>query len=201
MEDAAADVKNAEAAEVMAKGNPRPSVGSLQFPLGSAAGGSGFSPNHIYELSKVQDFGHGSTFISAMTRFVNFFLSGKGPPQLAPLFCGAPLTALQKRNGGIRPIAVGETLRRIISSCAMNHISKTAANWVHPLQFGIATRNGTEAVVHAVRKVMQHHSSNSVVSLPVVRSAGMLLRSSRLSGSSSLGASAARLHYHRPECS
>ena len=43
----------------------------------------------------------------------------------------------------------------------MNHISKTAANWFHPLQFGIATRKGTEAVVHAVRKVTQHHGSNS----------------------------------------
>ena len=65
---------------------------------------------------------HGSTFISAMTRFVNLFLSGKGPPQLAPWLCvAAPLTALQKRNGGIRPIAVGETLRRLVSSCAMNH--------------------------------------------------------------------------------
>ena len=96
-----------------------------------------------------------------MTRFGNLLLSGKGPPQLAPWLCRAPLTALRKRNRGIRPIAVGETLRRLLSSCATDHISKTAANWFHPLRFGIATRNGTEAVVHAVRKVMQHHGSNS----------------------------------------
>ena len=88
-----------------------------KFPLGSAAGVSDLRPNHIYELSKVQDFGHGSTFISAMTRFVNLFLSGKGPPKLAPWLCGAPLTALQNSNGGIRPIAVGETLRRLGSNC------------------------------------------------------------------------------------
>ena len=37
-------------------------------------------------------------------------------------------------------------------------------------------------------------------SLPVVRSAGMLLKSLMLSGSSSLGASVARWHDHRPEC-
>ena len=92
-------------------------------PLGSAAGGSCLHPNHIYELSKVQDFGNGSTFISAMTRFVNLFLSGKGRPQLAPWLCGAPLTAPQKRNGSIRPIAGGKTQRRSISRCAMNHIS------------------------------------------------------------------------------
>ena len=135
--------------------------GFKKFPVGSAAGGSGLRPNNIHELSKVQDFGHGSTFISAMTRFANLFLSGKGSLQLAPWLCGAPLTALQKINGAIRPIALGETLRRVISNCAMNHFSKNATNWFHPLQFDIATRNGTEAGVHAVRKVMQHHGINS----------------------------------------
>ena len=69
-----------------------------KFPLGSAAGGSGLRPNHIYELSKVQDFGHWSTFISTMKRFVKLCLSDKVPPQLAPWLCGAPLTALQKRR-------------------------------------------------------------------------------------------------------
>ena len=155
------------------------------FPLGSAAGGSGLCPNHIYELSKVQDFGHGSTFISAMTRFVNLFLSGKSPPKLAPWLCGAPLTALQKRNGGIRPITAGETLRRLITSRAMNHISKTAANWFHPLQFGIATRNGTEAVVHAVRKVMQHDGSNSeygLLSVDLTNAFNLVSRNAFLKG-------------------
>ena len=31
--------------------------------FGSAAGGSGLRPNHIYELSKVQDFGRGSNLM------------------------------------------------------------------------------------------------------------------------------------------
>ena len=68
--------------------------------------------------------------------------------------------ALPKRNGGIRPIAVGETLRRLIS-CAMDHVSKRAAGWFNPLQLGIATSNGTKSIVHAVRRVHQHHGNNS----------------------------------------
>ena len=59
-----------------------------KFPLSSAAGDSGLRPIHLYELSKVQDFGHGSTFISSITRFVNLFLSGKGPRAVAPWLCG-----------------------------------------------------------------------------------------------------------------
>ena len=139
-----------------------------KFPLGSAAGGSGLRPNHLYELSKVLDFGHGSTFISSITRFVNLFLSGKGPRAVAPWLCGAPLMALPKRNGGIRPIAVGETLRRLISSCAMNHVSKSAAEWFNPLQLGIATSNGTESIVHAVRRAHQHHGNNSEYAMLLV---------------------------------
>ena len=69
--------------------------------------------------------------------------------------------ALPKRNGGIRPIAMGETLRRLISSCAIDHDSKFAAECFNPLQLGIATGNGTESIVHAVRSVHQHHGNNS----------------------------------------
>ena len=80
---------------------------------------------------------------------------------------------------------VGETLRRSISSCAMNHISKTAANWFHPLRFGIATRNGTEAVVHAVNKVMLHHGSNSeyrLLSVDLTNAFNLVSRNAFLKG-------------------
>ena len=70
-------------------------------------------------------------------------------------------TALAKRNGGIRPTAVGETLRGFISSSAMDQVSKSAAKCFNPLQLGIATSNGTESIVHAVRRLHQHHGNNS----------------------------------------
>lgn len=72
-----------------------------------------------------------------------------------------PPMALPKRNGSVRPIAVGETLRRVISSPAMDHVSKSAEKWFNPLRFGIDTRNGTVSVVHAVRRVHQHRGNNS----------------------------------------
>ena len=43
----------------------------------------------------------------------------------------------------------------------MDHVSKSAAEWFNPLQLGIATSNGTESIVHAVRRVHQHHGNNS----------------------------------------
>ena len=51
----------------------------------------------------------------SLTRFMNHLLSGKAPSCLAPWLCGAPLTALLKKGGDIRPITVGEVLCRLAS--------------------------------------------------------------------------------------
>jgi len=38
-----------------------------------------------------------------------------------PIFFGGRLIALNKKSDGIRPIAVGFTLRRLVSKCANTH--------------------------------------------------------------------------------
>ena len=132
-----------------------------KFAPGSSGGGSGLRPNHLQELCTVHDSGNGTTFTAALTRFVNLVLSGRGPTEISPWLRGAPLTALKKRSGGVRPIAVGETLCRLISSCAMAHASKSAAEWLRPIQMGIAAPNGCESVVHGVRRFIEKHSDCS----------------------------------------
>ena len=127
------------------------------FPLGSAGGNSGPRPNHLLELSKVEHCSIGTTFLDSLTQFVSYFLSGKAPTQLGPRFCGALLTALQKKNSGITPIAVGENLRPPISSCTLKKVSSPATKIFQPFQLGIATKNGTEVVLHAVRRVCQQY--------------------------------------------
>ena len=99
----------------------------------------------------------GPFFICSVTQFVNYVLSGKAPTQLGPCFAAA----LQKKNDGVRPIAVGESLRRLISSCAMNKVSSAATKFSQPLRLGIATKNGTKSVVYAVRRVCQQYGKKS----------------------------------------
>ena len=75
-----------------------------------------------YQLFQLLDAIAGTTAPAArecllsLTRFMNHLLSGKAPSCLAPWLCGAPLTALLKKGGGVRPIAVGEVLLRFASS-------------------------------------------------------------------------------------
>jgi len=97
--------------------------------------------------------------LASLTRLVNFLLSGKAPLCLAPWLCGAPLTALLKKVGGIRPIAVGEVLRHLASHlCCFD---------VHPslpgvfLPYGQGIPGGLEAAIHATRHYISQKASDS----------------------------------------
>ena len=54
-----------------------------------------------------------NTILSAKTMFVNMLLEGKYHPDVIPILFGGNLTASVKKTGGVRPIAVGYTWRRV----------------------------------------------------------------------------------------
>ena len=54
-------------------------------------------------------------FLLSLTYLMNHLLSGKGPSCLAPWLCGAPLTALLKKGGGVCPIIADEVPRQLAS--------------------------------------------------------------------------------------
>jgi len=92
------------------------------FPTGSAGGPDGIRPQHILEMVSCRE--SGSELRSALTGFVNYLLQGHIHPQVSPMLFGGKLIALEKKSGGIRPIAVGYTLRRI----AAKHANSYATN-------------------------------------------------------------------------
>ena len=56
--------------------------------------------------------------LQSLIVFSNLVLQGKTPMAVHPFFFGANLIALGKKGGGIRPIAVGLTLHRLVAKCA-----------------------------------------------------------------------------------
>ena len=80
-------------------------------------------------------------------------VAGLAPRELAPFIAGAPLMALVKAGGGLRPIAIGETIRRLVSKCCCEATTEDAKVIFGPLQVGVATQGGAEASVHAVRQL------------------------------------------------
>ena len=53
-------------------------------------------------------------------------VAGLAPRELAPFIAGAPLMALVKQGGGLRPIAIGETIRRLVSKCCCEATTEDA---------------------------------------------------------------------------
>ena len=57
----------------------------------------------------------------------------------------------------IRPIAVGETLRRLTAKCLCLTIREKARDLFQPLQVGVACRSGSERITHGLRKFIDDH--------------------------------------------
>ena len=126
------------------------------FPCGSAGGPDGLRPQHLKDMIG-QSAGSGAPrLLRALTSFVNLVLEGSTAPSARPLFFGASLVALNKPGGGVRPIAIGCTLRRLASKCAGSHIAEAMGATLAPLQLGYGTPLGAEAVVHAARRFLHN---------------------------------------------
>ena len=88
-------------------------------------------------------------------------LDGRIPECARPAFFGAALCALRKKDGGLRPIAVGSVYRRLPCRIAARHAADLLAPDFRPVQLGVGTRLGCEAAVHAAREFITRATSNS----------------------------------------
>jgi hypothetical protein len=68
---------------------------------------------------------------------VNKLASGRALSTFATWLCGAPLRAFAKPNGGVRPIVVGEIIRRLVSKCPVARVKQSAQPLLAPLNMGV----------------------------------------------------------------
>ena len=67
---------------------------------------------------------------------------------------------LRKPNGSLRPIAIGDTIRRLTSKVAVDLITERACEIFEPLQLGVKTPNGCEAIIHVARQWFSRHRTD-----------------------------------------
>ena len=139
-------------------------LASIQpFPAGSARGPDGLRPQHLKDLI-TSCFGLGANLLlQSMTDFVNFALRGDIPEHARLYFFGASLISLNKKSGGVRPIAVGGTLRRLVAKCASRAVRDEMGALLAPVQLGYGTPMGAEAAVHAARVYLRNIQSGQVL--------------------------------------
>ncbi|KAF2892157.1 hypothetical protein ILUMI_14016, partial [Ignelater luminosus] len=93
----------------------------------------------------------GKSLLMSITQLCNLMLAGKVNALICPILYGASLCALKKKDGGFRPIAVGNVFRRLTAKLACHVVREDVGNYFRPPQVGFATQHGCEAAIHAVR--------------------------------------------------
>lgn len=131
--------------------------GIHSFPNGSASGIDGLLPQHLKDLIATNNGDATEKLLKATTRISNLMLSGEVNEKILSIVYGANLCALDKDDGGVRPIAVGCTLRRLTSKLACRSEFGRMGNHLRPKQIGVATKGGCEATVHSVRSYVSRN--------------------------------------------
>ena len=67
------------------------------------------------------------------------------------------LAALRKKDGGIRPVAVGNVFRRLAVKAGCYAVSRAVSHELLPIQLGVSVKGEAEAAVHAVRKFITNN--------------------------------------------
>ena len=133
------------------------------FPVSSSSGPDGLRPGHLMSMTNKGSGAAGERLKEVLTDACNHILSGKIPETIRPAFYGASLCALSKKGGGIRPIAVGNTLRRLATKVVLAPITPTIRGQLEPTQLGVGTPSGCEAAVRARRHYMESTTTPKVI--------------------------------------
>lgn len=123
----------------------------MSFRNGTAGGLDSLRPQILKDLLNVQNGEVKNKLLTALTSLTTVILSGTVPESIGRYLYGATLTALQKLCGGIRPIAVGNTWRRIAAKLTCRRVSSKLLNTFQPNQLGVGIKNGVEAGGHTAR--------------------------------------------------
>ena len=130
---------------------------------GSAPGSDAMKPSHLKAALGPNARGRKDATLAAVTRFVNVCLAGEVPTEVRPYFCSAVLHAVPKRDGNIRPIAVGLLLRRITAKSAVKKVMGKLTQLFSPHQLGCGVRNGCESIIHATKLILASHPDRHVL--------------------------------------
>ena len=72
------------------------------------------------------------TVLQVLTELVDLLLAGSFDNEVNTIIYGERLIALSKKDGGVRPIAIGYTLSRLVAKCANRHdIADEAWSYSH----------------------------------------------------------------------
>ena len=97
------------------------------------------------------------------TDLAKLLLLGKLSTTIREVIFRERLIALPKKDGGIHPIAIGYTLRRLATNSANRYVIERRSNDLSPIQDGVGISGGAETAVHSIRRAVDNLSDNNVL--------------------------------------
>lgn len=131
------------------------------FPNGSSGGPCALTEQHLKDMANVAQLSH--TFLSNLAAFASMFVSGKFPKSVSQFYGSARLIPLIKNDGGVRPMAVGETLRRLSCKLALKIVKNDIPALLLPHQLGVGTPLGTEAIIHTMAAAVENLAEDEAI--------------------------------------
>ena len=132
----------------------------FSFPRSTAPGPSGLRASHLQD--SVRRPGRGAPLVAALARLAHMWAHGMIPEGMGPALCGADLTPLRKKDGGVRPIAVGEILRRLVGKAILSTgVAKEEVSSLTPDQVGVGVPGAVETVGIGFATLLEHFGPHS----------------------------------------
>ena len=90
------------------------------------------------------------------------------------------LIPLDKGEGAVRPIGVGEVLRRICGKCVMSVVKKDVVDASGSLQLCAGQKSGSEAAIHAMHTIFESDDTDAVLLIDASNTFNALNRAAAL---------------------
>ena len=92
------------------------------------------------------------------------------------------MTALQKPDGGVRGIVVGDVFRRVVARTIAQQYAKLGEAATHPFQHALSTRAGTECVTHIVQAMTSEDREATILSIDGIGAYDIVSRNAMFRG-------------------
>ena len=135
---------------------------------------------HLLDLTSASAEQGGKDLLQALNEFANLVLGGHVPQFVQPIFFGANLIPLRKKEGGVCPIAVGQTLCRLVAKCVAVQLIHTVGPDLAPCQLDCGVPVWCEAAVHTARCYLQSSNPSHLMSKFDFRNAFNTLRRDKM---------------------
>ena len=128
-----------------------------------SAGPSGMDADLYRRVLCSKSFGSScKTLREEIATFTKNIATKSYHPDLIQSYIACRLIPLDK-NPGVRPIGIGEVLRRIVGKTISHHCQKEIKEAAGPLQTCAGHGAGAEAEIHAMREIFQQEDTDAVL--------------------------------------